>query len=570
MENQMSRYRRTVHVVVVISALLLSLPAVGQATANPAAASQKLPQDSASDLTVLADAIRLYRNGKLDQAIEKYQGLLKQNPPLPEAYAGLARTFLKRGKVAEAYEAVQKGRQVAPNSDALQVALGEVHFRQGNIAQAEREWLSVVNRQPDARALLGIARASESYSLYRRAKVAIDEAHRLDPGDPEIHSFWMGTLKLSERIKALENYIAGANDDDVETRKRKVHYLEMLKARAAAPQHGCRLTTSLTSTEADLKAIMYNPKQQRGFGLNVSLNGQKALLLLDTGAGGITINRRIAERAGLKKLEESTTGGIGDEGSVRSWSAYAESIQIGNLQFQDCLVDVIDKSSVLDDDGLIGADVFAAFLVDIDFPDRKLKLSELPRRPEGTSHDSELRLSIGTQYANEDGSSKLPDTNGLRRPESIGPQDAYVAPEMTAYTHVFRFGHLLLIPTRVGETTPKLFLIDTGADKNAITPQAAREVTKIADNPSFTVKGLSGEVKNVFQADKVVIQFAHLKQENQAMIAHDLSGVSNDIGVEVSGMLGFNLMNMLDLKIDYRDGLVNFTYIPRPRIEKRQ
>ena len=33
------------------------------------------------------------------------------------------------------------------------------------------------------------------------------------------------------------------------------------------------------------------------------------------------------------------------------------------------------------EDGLIGADVFAAFLVDIDFPNQKLHLGELPKRP---------------------------------------------------------------------------------------------------------------------------------------------------------------------------------------------
>jgi hypothetical protein len=45
-------------------------------------------------------------------------------------------------------------------------------------------------------------------------------------------------------------------------------------------------------------------------------------------------------------------------------------------------VDVIEQRSVVGDDGLIGADVFSAFLVDIDFPNEKLHLTQLPKRPE--------------------------------------------------------------------------------------------------------------------------------------------------------------------------------------------
>jgi len=31
----------------------------------------------------------------------------------------------------------------------------------------------------------------------------------------------------------------------------------------------------------------------------------------------------------------------------------------------------------------------------------------------------------------------------------------------------------------------------------------------------------------------------------------------------VSGILGFTLLHLLDIKIDYRDGLVDFEYNPR-------
>jgi hypothetical protein len=130
---------------------------------------------------------------------------------------------------------------------------------------------------------------------------------------------------------------------------------------------------------------------------------------------------------------------------------------------------------------------------------------------------------------------------------------------MQNYTKIFRFGHELLIPTRIGDAPSKLFLIDTGAMMNTISPQAAREVTKVRDS-DVRVHGVSGSVRDVYSADKAILQFSHYKQENQDVVAFDLSGISRGAGTEVSGILGFTTLRLFTLKIDYRDGLVDFTY----------
>jgi hypothetical protein len=70
-------------------------------------------------------------------------------------------------------------------------------------------------------------------------------------------------------------------------------------------------------------------------------------------------------------------------------------------------------------------------------------------------------------------------------------------------------------------------------------------------------------VKNVYTADRAVLRFGHLKQENQDLIAVDLTHISDHTGTEISGILGFTLLRLLDVKIDYRDGLVDFSYNPK-------
>jgi hypothetical protein len=41
-----------------------------------------------------------------------------------------------------------------------------------------------------------------------------------------------------------------------------------------------------------------------------------------------------------------------------------------------------------------------------------------------------------------------------------------------------------------------------------------------------------------------------------------MTRISEGTGTEVSGILGFTMLNLLDLQIDYRDNLVNFNYDP--------
>jgi len=47
------------------------------------------------------------------------------------------------------------------------------------------------------------------------------------------------------------------------------------------------------------------------------------------------------------------------------------------------------------------------------------------------------------------------------------------------------------------------------------------------------------------------------------MVAFDLSGMSDRTGTEISGILGFSMLVLLEMKIDYRDGLVDFIYDPK-------
>jgi tetratricopeptide (TPR) repeat protein len=525
----------------------------------------------APEASQLAAADQLYRSGKFAEAAEEYQSILKANETLVPAQSGLVHALLRQQKIDEASRAADKALAAQPNSATLLAAMGDVQFRLAEMAEAEKSYLEALKvNSKEPRAYLGLARLYNAYSLHRRAYDELMAAYKLAPNDPGVQRLWFDRLGRRERIAAIEAYLSGAHPDDPEETKYLEQYLAFLKATVDQPTHRCTLVSKVEQTDTKLERLLRDPRHIAGYGLAVKLNDRISRLLLDTGAGGILIGRKSAEKAGLKRISELRYSGIGDKGTQGGYLALADHIRIGELEFADCLVHVADRTSLADEDGLVGADVFGSYLIDIDFPAEKLRLSPLPRRPDDTVTPAALNTEGESRSSTDDKPEGSPD----QKAESAGdasktansapathlPRDRYVAPEMKDWTPVFRFGHQLLIRTLVNNSKPMLFMIDTGAAVNLLSTRAGREVTKISSDPNVHVKGLSGTVNDVYRADHATLQFGRFAQKNQDIVTFDLSNMSRHTGTEISGVLGFQLLQMLQVKIDYRDGLVDFVY----------
>ncbi len=492
----------------------------------------------------ISNALHLYRTGKFDDAATAYNAIISSGgPDMVLAYTGLARVYLRQEKLSEAFAAANSAVALTPGKTPAITALGEVYFRQGKLKQAEDAFLNPLRAcDVDARSYLGLSRLYRATSNYARAKNSIDQAYKLDPDDPDIQRSYMYSLSRLEVVAFLRAYLSRETDDDAEHRQNLQRQLELLEEESQQKAR-CRITSNVTATQTNMETLLEGPNRMRGYGLKVKVNNASAKLMLDTGASGITIDKRIAEKAGVKKIADSYLRGIGDQPVAGGYTALADTIQIGDLQFENCYVEVVNRNSVLEDDGLIGADVFARYLVDIDFPNAKFKLSELPPYPDASPKEAAQQATLESQ----------PSHDAQRH-------DRYIAPDMKDYTPIFRFSHMILIPTQVNNSPPMLFAMDTGAFDNTITPDAAQQVTKIIRDTDARVKGLSGDVKKVYLADKADLKFAHFKQDRQDLVTFSLDNISNSLGTEVSGLLGFRMLYMLDIKIDYRDGLVDFTY----------
>jgi hypothetical protein len=297
----------------------------------------------------------------------------------------------------------------------------------------------------------------------------------------------------------------------------------------------------------------------QGSGLNVDVNGKSSRMLLDTGASGVLISSQLANLAGLKPGAAVTIGGVGDKPDATAHIAYAESMKIGEMEFSNCPLYIVDRMPATVD-GIIGTDVFADFLIELDFPTGTMQLSQLPPRPGETPSRASLS-SAGSAAGEPEGKSS--EQGSPSRPGSEY-QDRDIAPEMHSYVQVFRLGHYLLIPTTIDEHAQKLFVLDTGSFDNTISTTAAQEVTKIHRAPRIDVKGMNGSVKKVYVADSVTLDFGHLRQTVPNMVAIDMSAASRIAGTEVSGTLGMVMLHLLKVRLDYRDALADFQYKQKP------
>ncbi len=438
----------------------------------------------------------------------------------------LARKALLNDGVATAWRLAQQALQEAPQSAAAHELSGEILFRRGEFAQADQAFQTALQLDDKfALAWWGRARVAECSSMRKSAGQFLRRAHQLDPRDARIFSDWAARLQGQERIDALEQFAAtldpGRRPAEVSGIVQRIQLEQAMLGLSLA-----RLASPYQSAELPLAELINQTSRMRNYGLEVVVNSATLRLVVDTGANGILISRKAAERAAIPRLAGATIHGFGDSTALPAgYQGIAKRVRIGGVEFRDTPVRVTDQDSIGGEDGLIGTNLFSDFLVTLDFPGRKLRLAPLPGY----------------------------------RPDAEEPRDRITMPETKGFTPVYRFGHLLAIPTRVSGSREVLFVIDSGAAKTLISSDLAAELTKVDRDKRIGISGLSGKVTDVYQTGDLFLEFAGFRQKNLGITAFEMWDQSRRLGFEISGFLGLPLLELFTLTIDYPDGLVNFS-----------
>jgi Tfp pilus assembly protein PilF/predicted aspartyl protease len=487
---------------------------------------------AAGNTEPLVSAQALLKKHKFIDAAAAFRALIEKDPSSTDAQTGLVRSLLRAHKVDEAEEAGKKALVAVPSSAAVHAAVGDVAFRSGRFGDAEAEYRAALKLDSNsARGTFGMARMMDMVSMRKSAAAAFAKAHELDPEDEQIFEEWAESLPRAELANSLKKRAGEYPTQEAANR--------LKFASAIAEKKPWVLSGGARPTEIKMPPIgkelmgVYDINRSApmnvstGFGLQVKFNDRaSADLLLDTGASGITIGTKLADKAGAVKIADTRIYGLGDQGAVASYAAWIDKITIGSMEFHNCVVIVSSKNEVGEESGLIGPDVFEKFLITLDFRERKLLLAPLPKRP-GDSDDDE------------------------------NPQDRYIAPELQSFTRFYRFGHHVVVPVVVSDKTVGNFILDTGAFANNISTRLASQVTKASADNDYLIKGVSGKVESVLTGKKVILQFARMRIESHDLPVMSMDGISSQEGTEIAGFIGIRTLVQMKMTLDYRDGLVN-------------
>src|SRR5262249_13450725 len=138
------------------------------------------------------------------------------------------------------------------------------------------------------------------------------EAYRASPDDPSFMLAHADTLRGAEHIAALEHVLAIYDSDSREARALRTH---ISADKAFGDRKFRQLTSPYEASRMKLVELMNGVNHRRGYGVRVQFNDRfTATLLLDTGASGISLAPKAAEKAGLELLihETGEVKGIGD------------------------------------------------------------------------------------------------------------------------------------------------------------------------------------------------------------------------------------------------------------------
>lgn len=466
-----------------------------------------------------------YQSARFHEAIPLLKQAVAQNPEKPAPAAHLLSSLVEEVQFAEAEALEPQLAQKFPDSADVLAARGDLAFYRGDTASAERLWLAALKVSGNnSRAYYGLYRLDRAASLYFTARMRILKAYELDPLNVQIARVWFALLpprrqkELFEQFRHFREPVTGdeelAQEFDASIRK------ELNGRKTFEPVN--------PPAETMLKlGRLGDPRRARGVYLEVRLNGHKPLqLMLDTGAGGITISEHGAEKLGLKLVGATEGYGIGDQGAKVVKGAISEACSVGPIEYKNCFLQAVEGRSVVDEDGLIGADFFAGYVVTIDFQRLTLHLKPQPKRE--------------------------PTEQGYDRTIPEDERD---------FSQVFRFGHSLMVPTLANDKVVGLFLIDTGAAMSLMDSAYAQEAGKIHAEGNVTLRGLSGKTNKVYEANDTMLQFAHFRQRNLGIIVADINNSRKPTEVRMSGILGWPVLTMFRLSLDYRNGLVKFDYL---------
>ncbi len=486
----------------------------------------------AAEADRLQAAKNLYLAGEVKDAITAFLEI----PESEEASYGLVRAYLNQNEIEKAVAEAEKLYKKDSSSGIALTAMGDIEYRLGHFESASLYYkLAVSSGRKFARSYLGIGKVLKSERMMKSSKACIERAFQLDPGDPDIVREQAFYMKTSPEENALwRRYLETALYKGPSS---LAHTKSWLERREAWSDKKLRhLKDTPVHTRVKLLHIEHYQVYTE-YGIKVKINGNKtAKLTLDTGASGIFLKKKFADSARISLYGSTIVGGLGNEGDKESRVGLADTVEIGDLVFENYPVNFFGKDVTLSGDGLIGTDVFEKFHITLDFKKKTMFLDLLPPPP---------GVEKGESYSLYDYNWQPGSNRKFYTPfRLIGPGIIVSA----------------LMEYKDNEETAQV-LLDTGAERNIVSDKIAHQLVHTKYTPN-KFSGVSGEIDGVEKVHRISITCSGVKQISHRTYSFNLDSVSESFGTEISGLLGYPFIKNCTLLIDYRTAMVRI--IPDP------
>jgi len=451
-----------------------------------------------------------YGQGQYSHAEDLYGQAVNGSPQDLKVGAALVQTLLHEGEVQRAASQVNKMMAVDPHSAVTLTAQAEVQLHQG------QPWLTLETLKAAeaadrcyARVYLIRSYALRIDSMYATERAEIQKAYDIDPTDPDIRHAFLSVVSPAHEIEGIHEGLATMKDLDEDTRQKAQANMEGMMQLLTENSQTCKVQPSVESATIPLTPFYLDPTHVDGYRLDVQLPQTKVRLQVDTAASGLYITRAMAELNGLQP-----------DPIAPQQTVHADKITIGPLEFRDCIVGVSDTPFSGKSDGFIGTDMFASYLITLNQPNARLVLDPLPKQA------------------------------------GILPGDRMEAPELRGFSPVYHRQQFLMEPVTLNNKERRLFVLDTGIRFSTMTPGVAHSVSTMKvnfTNPMQTVSGATMQVyREIFDMQFANVALYHANH----VLQFDPSAIEKNSGLQIAGMLGFDMLHSQVLHLDYRDGLV--------------
>ncbi len=195
----------------------------------------------------LLEAKVLGEEGRLGEALERFEALARELPEDPEVLQGLGLTQLLLGRPEQARETFLRVASLQPDNASVLRYLGDIAYGAGDLEEAERRYREVLRLAPPrapvaqaARLRLAILRGLRALDGgdYRAAAEAFQEALRLSPRDPVARLNLAAAYRGLERYERAEALLLGLLQDDPDNLDARLRlgalYLETQRSAEAA------------------------------------------------------------------------------------------------------------------------------------------------------------------------------------------------------------------------------------------------------------------------------------------------------------------------------------------------